>query len=87
VRYLQRYLPLDEINADNVDSWLHDLNRLAVAVDLTGPSDDALEPKRLEEWARTERGKHVKRFLLVLGIVGASVYLALFVFGWLMIGR
>ena len=87
VRYMRRFQPLSGITADNLRSWLADLETLAAAVDALGPSAAGLEPGRLEEWARTSRDRYLTPILLGLGVVFLLVMAALFVFGWLFIGQ
>ncbi len=87
VRYLRKFLPLAELNADNLRRWVGELGSLAAAVDAVGPSTDRLEPSRLEEWARTSRDRYLNRIFLGLGIFLLLVMAALFVFGWLVIGQ
>lgn len=87
VRYVRRFMPVGEIDAQSVRGWLADLEGLAAAVDLTGPSKDGLEPGRLEEWARTRRGKHINKIFAGLGIFWVLAMGALFVFAWLNVGQ
>ena len=87
VRYLRRFQPLSELSADNLRRWLADLGALAAAVDALGPSAAALEPGKLEEWARTSRDRYLNRILLALGLFFVLVMAALFVFGWLFVGQ
>ncbi len=87
VRYLRRFAPLAELNAENLARWVGDLGCLAAAVDAVGPSVDGLEPGRLEEWARTSRGRYLNRILLGLGLMMLLVMAALFVFGWFFVGQ
>ncbi len=87
VRYLRRFMPLGEIRAEAVRRWLDQLENLASAVDLTGPSDAGLEPGRLEEWARSRRDKYLNRILAGVAIFGLLAFGALFVFSWLMVGQ
>ena len=87
VRYLRKFGPLAEINPDNLRVWFAELGTLATAVDAVGPSRTGLDPTRLEEWARTARGKYLNRVLMGLGAFMAITLLALFVFAWLFVGR
>ena len=87
VRYLCRYLPLSELDEDNMRRWVGELGALADAVDAVGPSADAREPGRLEEWARTSRDRYLNRILLGLGLFLLLALAALFVFGWFFAGQ
>jgi hypothetical protein len=87
VRYMRRFQPLAELDANNLGHWVADLAILADAVDATGPSADGLEPSRLEEWARASRDRHLNRVLLGLGLLFVLVMSALFVFGWFFVGQ
>ena len=87
VRYMRRFPPLAELNADNMRRWIGQLGVVASAVDVIGPSSDGLEPSRLEEWARTSRDRYLNRIFLGLGLLLVLVTAALLVFGWLFIGQ
>lgn len=87
VRYMRRFHPLAELDADNLGRWVADLAVLAEAVDAAGPSPDGLEPSRLEEWARTSRDRYLNRILLGLGLLMLLAMTALFVFGWFFVGQ
>ncbi len=87
VRYMRRFQPLAELNADNMRRWVGELGALATAVDAVGPSAAGLEPSRLEEWARTSRDRYLNRVFLGLGLLMLLVMAGLFVFGWLFVGQ
>ena len=87
VRYMRRFQPLAELNAENLRRWVADLDALAGAVDAAGPSADALEPSRLEEWARTSRDRYLNRIFLGLGLLMLLMMTALFVFSWFFVGQ
>jgi hypothetical protein len=87
IRFSRRFLELGDVRAGNVRGWLGESVRLARAVDEIGASSDALEPTRLETWARYRRGQYLNRFLIGTGVVFVLAQLALFVFGWLRIGQ
>ena len=87
VRYLRRFLPLSELEAENTGRWVGELGTLADAVDSAGPSADALEPGRLEEWARTSRDRYLNRIFLGLGLFLLLSLAALFLFGWFFVGQ
>ena len=87
VRYLRRYLPISEIDAEKVGRWVGELETLAAAVDALGPSGDGLEATRLEEWARTARDRYLNRIFVGLGLFLLLALAALFVFGWFFVGQ
>lgn len=87
VRYMRRFQPLAELDADNLRRWAGDLAILAGAIDATGPSADGLAPSRLEEWARTSRDSYLNRIFLALGVVMLLAMAALFVFSWFFVGQ
>lgn len=87
VRYMRRFMPVAEVNAENVRGWLTELGVLASEVDRLGPSADRLEPKKFEEWARTRRGKHLNTVLLVMAMILLASMGSLFVFGWFFVGQ
>lgn len=87
VRYMRRFQPLAELNADNLRRWVSQLEKLAAAVDAVGPSADGREPSRLEEWARTSRDRYLNRIFLALGLLMLLVMSALFVFSWFFVGQ
>lgn len=87
IRFSRRFLAIDDVRAENVRAWLGELIRLARAIDEIGPSSDALEPTRLETWARYRRGRFLNKFLIGTATVFVLVQLALFTFGWLKIGQ
>lgn len=87
VRYMRRFQPLAELNADNMRRWVGSLETLAAAVDAVGSSSDGLEPGRLEEWARTSRDRYINAIFLGLGLLTLLGWTALFVFGWFFVGQ
>ncbi len=87
LRYMRRFLPLREIKEENIRGWLTEVGTLAEEVDRLGPSKDAVEPKKVEEWARKHRGRHLKKIFFGLGIVLVLSMGGLFVFGWFFVGQ
>ncbi len=87
VRYVRRFQPLTEMSADNMRRWVGQLGILAAAADAIGPSADRLEPSRLEEWARTARGRYLRWIFLGLGLFLLLTLAALFVFSWFFVGQ
>ncbi len=86
VKYMRRFLPLSEMNPENLRQWTRQLAELAAAIDTIGPSADGTQPTRMEIWARKSRGNYANRMLLILGAVMVASMLALFLFGWWNIG-
>jgi hypothetical protein len=86
IRYMHRFLPLADLDAAHMRRWITELEAVAAAIDELGPSPAGLEPRRLEEWARTARGRYLNRILLAMGLVMGLVMLTLFVLSWLFIG-
>ncbi len=87
VRYMRRFMPVGEVTADNVRGWLTEIETLADEVDRLGPSDDGLEPTKLEAWGRKRRGSYLNRIFAGLGIFLVLAMGALFVFGWFFVGQ
>ncbi len=86
VRYVRRFMPVSEVEPDNLRTWLADLERLAAAVDAVGPSPTAVRPTRLETWARTARDRFLNAVLLGLAAFFVFVLGALFLFAFLNVG-
>ena len=87
VRYLRRFLPPAELDADNLRRWIAGLEALAAAVDGIGPSTDSLAATKAEVWARTSRDRYLNAILLALGLGLLLAMALLFVFGWLFVGQ
>ena len=87
VRYMRRFGPLGEIDADNLRHWVGQLETVAAAVDAVGPSVDQLEATRREEWARLSRDRHLNLIFLGLGLFLLLAMAALFAFGWFFVGQ
>lgn len=57
VHYRRRFLPLSELTTPNLERWLTDLELLARACDAESFGRPKLEPGKLDDWARTDRGR------------------------------
>ena len=56
-------------------------------MDELGPYAGGIEATRAKEWARTRRGRHINRILLILGAFFLVVVAVLYAFAWINIGQ